>query len=228
MITAVLAAGALAAAGTFSTDDPTRAELEGTAGPPDPALVAKPMAVTVTMTTHIGMVATPNSFLAAGGSAPLVVFRSSAGVSSDKTVPMDSGGAEGAPSLFFAPAGMSGASTRVSSGSGAAASIAGGSALQTFAMPTAGDPLALDAFSPSGGFLGLFTPTGAFLGLIGPGGLLIGDGVLPGQNGGLLFGNGADGAPGQNGGNAGLFGTGGNGGSFGTDDSGNGGNGGNG
>ncbi|WP_125939861.1 hypothetical protein [Mycolicibacterium grossiae] len=36
-------------------------------------------------------------------------------------------------------------------------------------------------------------PTGAFLGLIGPGGLLIGDGVLPGQNGGLFFGNGADG-----------------------------------
>jgi hypothetical protein len=56
------------------------------------------------------------------------------------------------------------------------------------------------------------SPTGAFLGLIGPGGLLIGNGVLPGQNGGWLIGNGADGAPGQNGGNAGLFGDGGRGG----------------
>ncbi|QZT64271.1 hypothetical protein [Mycolicibacterium austroafricanum] len=58
----------------------------------------------------------------------------------------------------------------------------------------------------------LVSPTGAFLGLIGPGGLLIGNGVLPGQNGGWLIGNGADGAPGQNGGNAGLFGDGGKGG----------------
>ncbi|WP_235738310.1 hypothetical protein [Mycolicibacterium austroafricanum] len=57
----------------------------------------------------------------------------------------------------------------------------------------------------------LVSPTGAFLGLIGPGGLLIGTGVLlPGQNGGWLIGNGADGAPGQNGGDAGLFGDGGN------------------
>ena len=64
---------------------------------------------------------------------------------------------------------------------------------------------------------GLFSPTGAFLGLVGPGGLLIGDGVLPGQDGGLLIGNGADGAEGQDGGDGGVFyGNGGDGGSSGS------------
>jgi len=37
--------------------------------------------------------------------------------------------------------------------------------------------------------------------VIGAGGWLIGDGIEPGQDGGLLIGNGADGAPGQTGGN---------------------------
>ena len=74
-----------------------------------------------------------------------------------------------------------------------------------------GSALTPDA-SPATNF-GLFSPTGAFLGLVGPGGLLIGDGVLPGQDGGLLFGNGADGAEDQDGGDGGLlYGNGGNGG----------------
>ena len=60
---------------------------------------------------------------------------------------------------------------------------------------------------------GLFSPTGAFLGLVGPGGLLVGDGVLPGQDGGILIGNGADGGESQDGGDGGFFyGNGGNGG----------------
>lgn len=49
--------------------------------------------------------------------------------------------------------------------------------------------------------------------MIGPGGWLIGNGIEPGQNGGLLIGNGADGGPGQKGGNGGfLLGNGGRGG----------------
>jgi hypothetical protein len=42
--------------------------------------------------------------------------------------------------------------------------------------------------------------------LIGADGLLIGNAVTPGYDGGMLFGNGADGGAGQNGGDAGLFG----------------------
>src|SRR5262249_10899386 len=80
------------------------------------------------------------------------------------------------------------------------------------ALPGSDAPTAaLTVNGPSN--LGLFSPTGAFLGLMGPGGLLIGDGVLPGQNGGLLIGNGADGGAGQKGGNGGLlYGNGGDGG----------------
>lgn len=59
----------------------------------------------------------------------------------------------------------------------------------------------------------VFVPTATLRPLIGPGGLLIGDGVKPGQNGGLLIGNGADGGLRQKGGNGGLlWGNGGNGG----------------
>jgi len=57
-------------------------------------------------------------------------------------------------------------------------------------------------------------PAGAAPNLIGSFvGIFIGDGVEPGQNAGLLIGNGADGGPGQNGGRGGLlWGNGGNGG----------------
>lgn len=101
------------------------------------------------------------------------------------------------PSLFFAP------TTRSRSTSTADDSREG-----TLAV---GSGLTSDAGRPTS--FGLFSPTGAFLGLVGPGGLLIGDGVLPGQNAGLLIGNGADGGEGQDGGDGGfIYGNGGNGG----------------
>ena len=77
------------------------------------------------------------------------------------------------PSLSFAPAIVP--QTTPSSGGGG----------QPRTVATASGPTSF----------GLFSPTGAFLGLIGPGGLLIGNGVLQGQNGGWLMGNGADGGP---------------------------------
>jgi PGRS repeats len=114
-------------------------------------------------------------------------------------------------------------SSALSNHNAAASHRSGLFAPTTFAVQgpsSGGGPTALavnnfgPTLSPSGaGLPGLFSPTGAFLGLIGPGGLLVGDGVLPGQNGGLLIGNGADGGPGQDGGRGGLlFGNGGRGG----------------
>src|ERR1700742_4488086 len=80
-------------------------------------------------------------------------------------------------------------------------------------LPDSGGPHTMPLMANGPTTFGLFSPTGAFLGLIGPGGLLVGDGVLPGQNGGLLIGNGADGAAGQKGGDGGLlYGNGGDGG----------------
>src|SRR6478609_3763438 len=119
----------------------------------------------------------------------------------------------GGPDTFSATDRPDG-TTRVSNPSlSFAPSIRSGSTTDYSGQPTrvVGSALTPDA-SPATN-LGLFSPTGAFLGLVGPGGLLIGDGVLPGQDGGLLIGNGADGAEGQDGGDGGIFyGNGGNGG----------------
>ena len=119
----------------------------------------------------------------------------------------------GGPDTFSATDRPDG-TTRVSNPSlSFAPSILPGSTTDHSGQPTrvVGSVLTPDA-SPATS-LGLFSPTGAFLGLVGPGGLLIGDGVLPGQDGGLLIGNGADGAEGQDGGDGGIFyGNGGNGG----------------
>jgi hypothetical protein len=204
MMTAVLAGG-LVAAGVASV------------GHDEPALTNTPR---VQGKPTIAALVTPNSLYVATGAPPVVVFGTNGslgiggghtaagpgGTPIDRQIPatVDHDPSLMSTSMFFAPT--------------------------TFARPAS--PLS-DSRStvsvapvPGVGIPGLFSPTGAFLGLIGPGGLLIGDGVLPGQNGGWLIGNGADGGGGQDGGRGGLlFGKGGNGG-MGTRDHPTGGNGG--
>src|SRR5882757_2240354 len=207
LMTSALAVGVLAAASTGSTAGQALPDRHGGVAPVHaaPALVARPVQVAgYSLASNIGIVATPNSLLAAGGSSPVVVFSSAASVSVGKNG-TSKRSADTLPSGadFVAPIVFAGQTPTSTGGGGGPDALAA-----TFTPgPTA---LVAPTDVPGPTLFGLFSPTGAFLGLIGPGGLLIGDGVLPGQNGGLLFGNGADG------------------GSVGTDDSGNGGNGGNG
>jgi hypothetical protein len=181
----VLAGGVLAAAGVVAI------------GQDEPTAVVNPR---VQSTPAVAALATPNSLYAATVSPPIVAFgangtlgiggghtaagpgATSSGVGTPVTV-SDRDGTPMSTSLFFAPT--------------------------TYARPASrpSDPRQAGSGTP---IPGVFSPTGAFLGLVGPGGLLIGNGVLPGQNGGLLSGNGADGGPGQDGGRGGLlFGNGG-------------------
>jgi hypothetical protein len=191
MMTAVLAGGVLVdGVASVGHDEPTRTSTPRVQGKPTVAALV-----------------TPNSLYAATGAPPVVVFgtNGSLGIGgahtaagpgatpSDRQIPatVDHDPSLMSTSMVFAPT--------------------------TFARPASPSSDSRSAVSvapvPAVGIPGLFSPTGAFLGLIGPGGLLIGDGVLPGQNGGWLIGNGADGGPGQDGGRGGLlFGNGGNGG----------------
>ena len=217
-LTAAVAVGVLAAAGTSAID--------GTQLTP----AAKPahQVAQETAMPALAAVVTPNSLYAATGAPPVVVLGPSGSLvlpagyvvapvatgSGGVSAVTPTGGSRGSsaaanPTLSFSPAML--ARSTSSPSDGGAGPILAGSGPAAFAS-SASFPLATpDAASSPTGF-GLFSPTGAFLGLIGPGGVLIGDGVLPGQNGGVLLGNGAPGAEGQRGGNAGLIGNGGDGG----------------
>ncbi|WP_412178119.1 PGRS repeat-containing protein, partial [Mycolicibacterium elephantis] len=183
MFTAAVAAGMLTAASTGATDG----------SQPAPARHA----VTETPTRTIASPVSMNTLYEAAGAPRVVVRAPNAGLGAPENsravaLASESVGRPVAsnPSLFFAPTPVVRSETKP----------VGGVTIST-------------GMTPSVTGFALFSPTGAFLGLIGPGGLLIGDGVLPGQNGGLLIGNGADGGPGQAGGHGGmLFGNGGNGG----------------
>ncbi len=180
------------------------------------AVAATPSATGTAAAQHmstmpaLAAVVTPNSLYAATAAPPVVVLGPNGSlalpdgyfVAAVATGSSDVGAVVSNPSLSFAPTTL--ARTTSSSGGGGAVTTPAGFEPTVFATPN-------PASGPTS--FGLFSPTGAFLGLIGPGGLLIGDGVLPGQDGGWLIGNGADGGPGQDGGNGGLLiGDGGNGG----------------
>ena len=193
-----------------------------------------PYVATSSVTPALTALVTPNSLYAAAGEPQVVVLGQNGslalpigyfvapvetragGVSALVPATGSASAVVANPSLSFAPTTVS--RSTPSTGGGDGATAVARNAPVTFAMRDM-------ASSPTS--FGLFSPTGAFLGLIGPGGLLIGDGVLPGQNGGFLIGNGANGGPGQNGGNGGvLFGNGGDGGTSAVDNGGHGGHGG--
>ena len=203
VITAAVAAGILAAAGTAaSPGTPSSA----------PGAIHTPSVATSSASPALAALVTPNSLLAAvtnpptaRGFGPVAVFAPAGGNAS--TGAAGGGGLVGGPAT--APVGDGGGSATASGPNFTAPTIfahptptGGGS------IPAVGGPTLMAAAIPDP-TAGLVSPTGAFLGLIGPGGLLIGDGVLPGQNGGLLFGNGAPGGPDQRGGNGGIIGNGG-------------------
>ena len=183
-----LTAGVIAAAGTGAV----------AATPSAPGTTP---AQRVSAVPSLTAVVTPNSLYAATGRPPAAVFGPNGSlalpagyfVAPVATASSGVGAVVSNPSLSFSPTTL--ARTTLSSGGGSAATTDAGFEPKVFATPN-------PASGPTS--FGLFSPTGAFLGLIGPGGLLIGDGVLPGQDGGWLIGNGADGGPGQDGGNGGL------------------------
>ena len=135
----------------------------------------------------LAAVVTPNSLYAAAGGPAVAVL----GPNGSLALPDGYYIAPVAP-VGPVPVGSSGLSATAP-----AADRATAATLSTLYRPASSSGRGDEATSPVavGGptNFGLFSPTGAFLGLVGPGGLLIGDGVLPGQDGGILFGNGADG-----------------------------------
>src|SRR5258705_2765807 len=159
-------------------------------------------------TPALAALVTPNSLYAATGGPAVAVLGPNGSLALPDgyfIAPVTTGQADVSraevsnPSLSFAPTTLSRSTPSPGRDGGAT-------------TPTSSGPTAFAAADGPMSF-GLFSPTGAFLGLIGPGGLLIGDGVLPGQDGGILIGNGADGGEGQDGGDGGIFyGNGGNGG----------------
>ncbi|MGE4363307.1 MAG: PGRS repeat-containing protein, partial [Mycolicibacterium sp.] len=190
LITAALTAGLLATAATGAAGE-TRPAAAGADFTPAATPAAPPA---------LAPAPTPNALYAATGSSPILAPTSNVGLQNFATT------------LAAVPAhrGERGPATH-EVGSGPAVDdratdvrMPGIELLLAAARPNgdrdragADSATTADAVNPIAGVIGIF----------------IGNGDEPGENGGLLFGNGADGAPGQNGGRGGLlFGNGGRGG----------------